>query len=284
MTVRALIYSILACSLLALAPARARADARAFVVYAPGMGGSQQQAKPYLDSFLRSLEKQLGWPAGSATGEYVDDPKEFAAHLANKKPGYGLISPAAYLELACKKVPLTPLASALGTGNVGVVGHWHVVVKAGTASRLEDLKGKRLSSNHLEDTTFVSRIVFDGQIDAAKFFQLQPTSSTVKPFKAIDRGEADAALVDDDQLAHMRSLPFAQSLKVIYDSPTLPPYPVVSFDKVVTPAERAAVRKAILAMCSTPQGGEVCKSILIKRFETVDPALFAAAEARYCKP
>jgi|SRR5579883_475572 len=269
-------------ALLALAP-RARAESRDFVVYAPGMGGSQQQAKPYLDTFLRALEKQLGWPSGSASGEYLDDAREFTTYLAGKKPGFGLISPSMYLSLACGKTPVTPLVSAVGSTDVGAVSRFYVVVKSGTANKLEDLKGKRLSSNHLDDPKFVSRVIFDGKVDAATFFQLQPTSSTVKPFKSIDRGEADAALVDDDQLRHMKSLPFGQSLKVVYESPPLPPYPVVAFDKNVKAPEREAVRKALLSLCSSKEGAEVCRSITIKRFEAIDPKVWKGALDRYCK-
>ena len=34
-----------------------------------------------------------------------------------------------------------------------------------------------------------------------KFFQLKPTASPLKGLKAVDRGEAEATLLDDEQLA-----------------------------------------------------------------------------------
>jgi ABC-type phosphate/phosphonate transport system substrate-binding protein len=159
-----------------------------------------------------------------------------------------------------------------------------VVVKDATAKGLEDLKGKRLASNHLQNMRFVERVIFEGKIDPEKFFVVQPTTSPVKPFKQVDRGEADAALVDDSQLEHMKTLPFGASLRVVYSSPPMPPFPLVAFTKNTTPAEREAVRKVLLRMCGSPDGKEVCKSLTIDHFQPVDPAAFKAATTRYCKP
>jgi ABC-type phosphate/phosphonate transport system substrate-binding protein len=158
------------------------------------------------------------------------------------------------------------------------------VVKDAAAKSLDDLQGKRLASNHLQDPRFVERVIFDGKIDPQKYFTLQPTSSPIKPFKQVDRGEADAALVDDSQLEHMKTLPFGGSLRVVYSSPPLPPFPLVAFTKTTSPAERESVRKLLLRMCGSPDGKEVCKSLTIGHFQPIDPAAFKSATTRYCKP
>src|SRR4051812_28397970 len=69
----------------------AHAGPRDFVIYAPGMGGSAAQAKPYLDAFFKFLEKKMAWPEHSGTGEYVDEPKAVAALIDKLEPGFALV-------------------------------------------------------------------------------------------------------------------------------------------------------------------------------------------------
>lgn len=266
-----------------LASPLAHAGARDFVVYAPGLGGSADQAKPYLDTFFRELEKSLGWPTGGASGEFLEDAKAAETYIAEKHPGFGMIAPSMYLELACKKEPVEPIATLVGLRETGAAGRFHLVAKDPALKDLKSVEGKRLASNHLENQRFVSRVVFDGAIDITKYFQLRTASSPLKPLKEVDRGEADVALIDDAQLAHMKSLPFGQSLHVLFSSEPLPPFPVVAFTKAVKPAERDKVRDALLGFCATPSGGTVCKSLQITKFEPVDASTFRAAVTHYCK-
>jgi hypothetical protein len=266
------------------AAAPAWAGGKDFVIYAPGVGGTAQQAKPYLDKFFHYVEGALGWPAGSASGDYFDEPKLALDYIKTKQPGYGLLSPSLYLELACPKGGPEPLAAIVGISGNTSSGRYHVVVKDAAIVKLDDLKGKRLISNHLQNERFITRVVFDGKIDAGKFFQLQPTNSPVKPFKAVDRGEADAALVDDAQLAHMKSLPIGGALKVVYSSQPLPPFPVVAWAGVAKAAEIATMKKTLLGMCGSPTGGEVCKALQINKFDGLDAGAYRVAVQKYCAP
>ncbi len=276
--------TIVACFVFSSLSAVAWAGPRDFVIYAPGLGGTAQQAKPYLDKFFHFVEGPLGWPAGSASGEYFDEPKGAHEYIESKKPGYGMLAPGLFLDLACAKDAPEPMVGIVGIGGGTTVSRFHVVVKDPAITKLEDLKGKRLSSNHLQNMKFVTRVVFDGKVDAEKFFQLTPTNSPVKPFKAVDRGEADAALIDDGQLAHMKTLPISSTLKVVYSSQPLPPFPVVAFGGVVKPAEIAAMKKVLLGMCGSSSGGEVCKALQITKFEPLDPGAYKSAIAKYCAP
>src|SRR5690349_6927958 len=113
MMMRKFAASLFAVSL--LVAGTARAGGKDFVVYAPGMGGSAAQAKPYLDQFVKYLEKKIGWPEKSGKGEYFDDQKALEAYLDKDKPGYALLPPSYYLQLACKKQAVTPLAGVVLT-------------------------------------------------------------------------------------------------------------------------------------------------------------------------
>lgn len=267
----------------AVLPRAAVAGEKDFVIYAPGFGASASQAKPYLDKFSALLDKRLGWKAPGAALAFLDDAKAVADYIEKQKPGYGLLPPSFYLDLACRKVPMTPLAAVVGLSSTSSSsGRYHVVVKEGGAADLSALKGKVLASNHLQDKRFVSQVVFAGKLDAEKDFVLKPTNSPIAPFRWVDQGQADAALVDDAQLAHMKKLPFGQSLKAVFSSDELPPFPIVSFDKVTKAPDRAALKKAITEMCASDDGQPICKEMQVTRFESVDPKAFAAAQQRYC--
>jgi ABC-type phosphate/phosphonate transport system substrate-binding protein len=264
------------------APRPAHAGPKDFVVYVPEMGGDSQVAKPYLEQFLGELEKRMGW-IQKAGGQYFVDRKAAEDYISGKDhPAFGMLTPALYLDLACKKEPMELVARVLlKEGNNA--GKYHVVVKSDSPYKaLDGLKGKRLSSNHLQNARFISNVIFAGRLDAEKQFQLQPTPSPIKPFKQVDRGEADAALIDDAQLANMKKLPFGQSLRVIYSSESVPAYPVVAFTKVTKPADREAMRKVVLSLCQ--QKSQVCDFLQITKFETIDANAYRVAQEQYCKP
>jgi ABC-type phosphate/phosphonate transport system substrate-binding protein len=258
----------------------ALAGPRDFVVQHGGAGGTTEQAAPYLDTFLRYLEKALGWPANSATGQFFPDQQGAEAYIASKKPGFGMLDPEVWLDLR-KKDDLQVIATVSGKNQT--LGHYSVVVKDPAIKSLDDLKGKTLISNHLGSPRFVSKVAFDGKLDAAKHFKLVSTASPLKGLKAVDRGEAEATLLDDEQLEHMKSLPFGASLRVIYTSPALPPMPVVALGKNSTAAEREAFAKVLFGMCGDPKGSEVCKSLQITKFSPPDKAAFDEAVRRYEK-
>src|SRR5262249_23322511 len=148
------------------------------------------------------------------------------------------------------------------------------------------LKGKKLSSNHLASPKYISKVAFGGKIDVEKHFAQVSFSAPLKtaqpskPIKSVAKGEADAALIDDEQLAQMKEL--APDLKVIWTSPPLPPTPVVAFTKNATPADKAAFAKALPKICEA-KGKAVCDSMFIEKFVPVDKVAFAEAAKRYDK-
>lgn len=262
---------------LGLSGAPALAGSRDFVVE-HSLGGSTEQAAPYLDRFLRYAEIVLGWPAGAAAGEFFPDRQGAIQYIEHQRPGFGMVDPELWLELR-KKDRLEVVATILGRNQR--LGHLSVVVKDPALKTLADLKGKRLMSNHLGTPRFLSKVVFDGKLDAAGYFRLLPTPSPLKGLRAVDRGEAEATLLDDDQLEHMRSLEFGSALRVVFTSAALPPMAVVAFGRNTKPAERQAFAKMLFAMCSDAKGAEVCKALLITSFAPPDQAVYQEAVRRY---
>jgi ABC-type phosphate/phosphonate transport system substrate-binding protein len=252
------------------------AGGRDFIAEHAGAGATAENAQPYIDQFLRLAETNSGWPANSAKGAWVDDSAAAAKAIAERKPGFAILDPEVFLELR-KKEALEPIAEVKGkTFNKG---HYSLIVKDPALKSLADLKGKKLSSNHLASPKYISKVAFGGKIDVDKHFTLIKTAQPSKPIKAVARGEADAALIDDEQLAQMKEL--APELKVIWTSPALPSTPVVAFTKNATPADRAAFAKALPKLCNDPKGKPVCESMFIDSFAPVDKAAFEAAAKKY---
>jgi ABC-type phosphate/phosphonate transport system substrate-binding protein len=259
-------------------PRAAYAGPHDFVAQHSGVGGTTQAAAPYLQTFLTYAEGKLKWSAGSAHGSFFPDADGAIQYIETQKPGFGMMDPELYLELR-KKEALEVLVTVHGANEA--LRHYSVVVADPAYKTLEDLQGKTLVSNHLQSERYLSDVVFGGKIDAAKHFKLEKTGSPLKGLKAIDRGEAAATLVDDEQLAHMTTLPFADKLRVIYTSPALPPMPFVAFGKNSKPEDRAAVKKLLLEMCGDPKGAQVCDSLQIKKFSPPDKAAYDEAIRRF---
>ncbi len=268
-------------TIVALSAGIARAGSHDFVIEHAGVGGTSQQAAPYIQKFLEHIEGALGWPKGSANGDFFPEPDaDFKKFLADKKPGIGLIDPDQFLELQ-KLEGLSIIGTVFGKNQS--LGHLNLVTTDAAIKGPADLKGKIIASTHLQEPKFLTRIVFDGKFDA-KDFTLQKTVSMLKAVKAVSGGKADAALLSDEEVEWLKSpsSPYP-TVKVVWTSPALPPMPVVAFNKNSTPAERDAFAKMLLGMCSDPKGAEVCKALDIQKFGPPDKTAYDAAMKKYSK-
>jgi hypothetical protein len=259
--------------------APAFAGEKDFIIYTPGMNGTKDTARPFIGQFTKYIETKRGWPANSSNGDYLEDAGEAMKGLEGK-PGFGLIPASMYLTLACGKSAPEPIAAVDGIAGMSNAVRFHIVVKKGTAKTLDDLKGKKLISNHLQDHKYVSRVLLGGKVDIDTFFVVKETKSPVKPFSTLISGEQDAALISDEQL---KNAPAELVLNTVFSSDPIAPFPLVAFPDQVKPAEREAVKKTLVAMCTDPAGKQVCESLQITRFAPLDAGAYKAAVQRYCK-
>jgi hypothetical protein len=246
-----------------------------FVVQLGHVGGDAQAAAPYIAQFMRYAEEALKWPPNSASGEFATKEATAVAYIEKQKPGFGIFDPEVFFSLH-KKYDLQVIASVqikdLPTGRLSVV------VKNPAYKSLADLKGKTVVSNYLGNPKYISKIVFEGKLDAEKDLKLEPTSSPSKGLKKVAAGEADATIVDDAQLEQMKQID--PGLKSIYQSPKLPATPAVAFGKH---PEKDAFAKMVLGMCGDKKGAEVCKNLRIEKFTPPDKAAYDEAIRRYEK-
>jgi ABC-type phosphate/phosphonate transport system substrate-binding protein len=265
----------------ALQPAVALAGPKDFVIYTTRLGGDAEQAKPYIDKFAAYLDKTTGWAAGSAKGVFLPSRKEVLAALPTQKPGFGVLEPSLFLSQQ-KADGLQVLAQVESTDlNTPKL---HVLVKNPAIKTLADLDGKKLWTQLADAPQYLNNVVLDGKGDAATRFQLKQIGVATKGIRAVIRGEADATLVDDEQLAEAKKMEGGADLKTVYTSPALPPLLVVSFGTSLSAADRQSLTKALLGMCATATGKDICKEMHITRFAPAAAALLTTTQKRYGQP
>lgn len=271
-------FALAATTLAAARPAAA--GPRDFAIFVTRLGGDAEAAQPYITKFLASLEEAMNWPKGSAKGAFLPTRKEALAYIEAQKPGIAILEPSLYLELR-KAQALAPIVQVDSQDLVSQ--KLHVVVKDPALKTLADLKGKRLWTTLGDDPTYLTRVVLNGAVKP-DHFQLKAVGQAMKAVRGVLRGEADAAIVDDEQLAAAQKMEGGAGLRSIQASPALPPMPVVTFGKNVNPADRQLLSKVLVAMCGTPKGGEVCKEMHISKFAPVSTKDLVAAQRRYEQP
>lgn len=261
---------------LLLAPTAA--SAQAMVICHIGGPGSTAQARPVLAKFLPHMEQSGGLAKGSMTGEYHTTLSACQAYIKQHVPLFAVFDLATYLGLQ-KELKLKPLA-CMGspTGQ-----RYHLLVRKGSYKDPASLKGKTLISSHLGDLTFVSRIIFDGKLDAAKHFKIKPTRRPLKGIRNVSRSRADATLVDQMAHDHLAELKLTPPLESIYSSAGLPglTLAVVGAAKP-NPAVVKKVSAALPRLC-TGDGKNMCKTFQVDSFTRVKAAAYEALGKKYGK-
>jgi len=264
-------------ALTVLTPGLAKAGPHDFVVYISRLGGDTETAKPYIAKFAAHLEKAMGWPKGSCKGAFFADRKEALAQIKAASPGFALLDPPLYFELR-KAESLEPIAQLEGAEIVSA--RMHLAVKDPALKSLGALKGKKLWTTLAESPSYLSKVVFDGKLDASKHFAIKRVGHALKAIRAVLRGQADAALIDDDQLAAAKKMQGGNTLQVAYSSPALPPLPVVVFGKVLKPAEAKKLAKVLTTICTSKEGAPICKEMRLTKISPVKLELFKSVEKK----
>jgi ABC-type amino acid transport substrate-binding protein len=268
-------------SALALLGARpALAGPADLAVHVTRLGGDPATAQPYLDKFLAWVRDNGAWPAG-ARAQFLPARKDLVGFLDEAKPGFAMLEPALVLELGATH-ELVVLARIDSKDLVSP--RLHVVVRDPAFKTLADLAGKRLWTQLADAPRYLSKVVLDAQVDAATHFALKPIAAALKGVRGVLRGEADATILDDEQLAEARKMQGGAELRTVHTSPALPPVALVAFAAHAAAADRTRLVTTLAGMCATPAGGAVCKELRIGAIVPADATLFADARKRFDKP
>ncbi len=264
----------LACS---LGVSAAHAGPSDFAIYTLRLGGEPESAQPYIDRMAAEIEKSMGWAKGSAKGRFLTSRKEVLAFIDAQKPGFGILEPWLYFELRqSQKLELVVQVDSPDLNSPKL----HVVVKDPAWKTLADLKDKRLWTHLADVPGYLGQVVLDGKQPAQSHFQLKQVGSAIKAARAVLRGEADAALLDDEQLAMAQKLEGGSALRTLYSSLPQPPVVVVAFGASLPESKQKDLRKALSGLCAGA-GAATCKEMHISKFVPPDAKLFQDAQRRF---
>lgn len=242
------------------------------------LGGNSVLAQPYVDRFLRYVEGAAAWAPSSMQGSFLVNKRQVLEYVARNSPGIGIMEPPLYFEFR-KAWQLQPI---LQTESQDLVSErLHLVVKDARFRTIADLRGKRLWTMLAEYPRYLSKVVLGGQVDAATHFTVGGIGKAMKGARGVLRGDCEATLLDDQQLAEARKIEGGSALRSIYTSHTLPPLPVVVFGTGLKPADRDLLARALTEMCNSPKGGGICRKMHIGRFAPLNAALFDSLQKLY---
>lgn len=242
------------------------ANPRDVAIYATKMGGDRATAQPYIDKFLRYLENAIGWDNNSIRGSFFTSKKETITFIETSKPGIVMLEVPLFFELE-KRFSLEPIleleSKSLSTKRL------NVVVKDPNIKTLVDLKGKRIWTNLAEFPDFLSKVVFDSVVNPSEVTTKQ-VAQPLKGARGLLRGDCDATILDDDQLASARQMEGGQDIKVIHSTQELPSIPVAVVGYFISKADKEALVRVLTQMCKDEKGNGICKEMHIERFVPVN--------------
>ena len=259
----------------------AHAGPKDFIIFTPGLGGDPDVAKPYIDKFAQFLEGAMAWPKGSTKGTFLTSRKEALGAIDSQKPGFGVMEASLYLEV--RKAHKAEVLAQVDSADLNSP-RMHVVVKNPAYKTLADLGGKKLWTTLADSPKYLGSVVLDGKGAAETRFELKQVGVFSKGVRAVLRGEADATLVNDEQLAAAKKMEGGADLRVIYDSPALPALVVVSLDGALPAAEAQKLGKTLQGMCGQGAGADTCKEMHITKFVPTNTASLTTAQQRFEKP
>jgi hypothetical protein len=263
-------YLIIAGLLASLAVTAAPAPEMIVVCY-PGGPVNTRDAQSAMGSMLRVVERVGQWPENRFDSLFTSKIDECRKQIAEKKPKFAITSLGLYLELR-NPHNLLPVVQPRIKGRTSE--RYRVIVQKDKYKSLDELKGKNLGGTVLAEQSFIGKIVFAGKVDPAGFFVLQPSNQAIRALRALDKGELDAVILNEQQYAGLSSLHLQTPLEVVFTSEEIPLMGVVANSTTTTEEERARFGKALEQMCTDSEGQKLCDLFGVESFNVVDAAVF----------
>jgi ABC transporter, phosphonate, periplasmic substrate-binding protein len=249
----------------------ARAAPETIVVCYPGGAVNARDANGAMNSMLRVVERLGQWQENSFESLFTSKIEECQKLLAEKKPKFAIASLGLYLELHQQHSWL-PLVQPKMKGRT--IDQFRILARPDTLHSLEELKGKTLGGTVLDEPAFIGRIVFAGKYQPTKDFNLKPSNQAIHTLRALDKGELDAVILNEQQFTGLTALHLQTPLTTIFTSEEIPLMGVVANTDISTADERNRFANALTGMCADSEGKKLCEVFGIDAFVSVDAATF----------
>lgn len=265
--------AVLTSLVLSVAPAAHAADDVKIMVLKERGVGTSTQAQPFVDKLVEIAKKKLGW--ASAKGSYFTERKPAEAFIDSSKPQFGIVSLAAFLAMKDSRK-----LDTIGQVNASRAGGSQYFLVSKSGSDASACKGQKLSTDHADDVKFVERVVFDGKMKLSDF-KLDATKRPLQGIKAVIKGEATCALIDDAQWAEVKNVEGGKDLKQVWSSAKLPPLAVVALPSASDKMKKD-FKNSLDKLCEG-DGKTVCKEIGIESLKPASDQEYAQILAAYKK-
>ncbi|MBK6514362.1 MAG: PhnD/SsuA/transferrin family substrate-binding protein [Polyangiaceae bacterium] len=235
--------------------------------------GTTAQAQPFVDKFMAIATKKNGWSSGKAS--FFTERKPAEASMDADKPQFAILSLPAYLAMKDARKLET-----IGQVIVSRAGgqEYHIVSKS--ASDLGGCRGSKLATDHADDKKFIDRVVSGGAWKLAEF-HLETTKRPLQAMKMVIKDEAKCALIDDAQLAEMKSMEGGKDLKSVWKSAKLPGMAVVALPSA-DKATKEGFKNSLATLCDG-DGKTVCGEIGIQSLKAASDDAYGQILAAYKK-
>jgi len=264
-------YLIIIASLLVPFTANAAPDPEMIVVCYPGGSVNSKDANGAMSSMLRVVEHVGQWQANSFNSLFTTKSDECRKQMSEKNPKFAITSLGLYLELRSQH-NLVPVVQPKIKGSTSE--RYRVMVQKDKYKSLDELKGKTLGGTALEEPSFLGKIVFAGKYDPASFFALKSSNQAIRALRALDKGELDAVILNEQQFVSLASLQMKTPLEAVFTSEAIPLMGVVANSATTTAEERTRFSKALEGMCTDTEGKKLCDLFGVESFANVDAAVF----------
>jgi ABC-type phosphate/phosphonate transport system substrate-binding protein len=240
------------------------------ICYAGGPVQSQD-AEAATASMLRVVEEAGGWGVGVMTGVFISEVRECGMRLDEQKPPFAITTLGTFLAYR-EKLGLIPLAQPVIDGSS--MDRYRIMVRKGTYTSLEALKGKTVGGALVDETEFLKRVVLRGAVDPESFFTLKRSQRVLHCLRSVAKGELDAVIINSQQYRALGSLPFAGELEAVFTSEDIPLVGIVANGKLTTADERSRFTRALSQVCSQQEGKKLCELFGVENFVPADLKVF----------
>lgn len=239
------------------------------VIVFPGGPEVDETTQQMITEFASTLATQAQFDPSHVVSRMFTRTDDAVAFVADHQDAFIMGSLGFFLAHR-KQFNLIPLAN-VGLPE-GANETFTVLVKKGRYPDLAALKGKTFSGSALyESPQFLSRIVFDGTLDVAEYFVLEPTSRPLSAVRKLLRDRIDAVILNQIQYHALQSLDLFQQVETVYQSPQLPPLGLMMVKTQRTTEIQARVVDGILGLMASEEGRETCQAFGVYGFQKIAP-------------
>ena len=238
------------------------------VFCAPGYPGGAGDAQPLVDHFAAAAAAAAGWPAGSLVAVY--DPSEDGGLAKIEKADAALaFVPYPFFVEHSARLHLVPLVQA-DVVDVGPLQRWTLVAKSGRITGPESMAGFTVLSVAGYAPQFVRHSALKGW-GLPGDVKIEATGQVLSALRRAAAGDRVAVLLDQTQAASLPSLPFANELEAVTQSPELPVAFVAVVGSRMPPARARALQGALLNLGRAAGSSDSLAALRLRGFVMPTP-------------